>query len=65
VKEYQSLSHTRWECKYHVVFIVRLLLAIAFDHTLATVLHPRNRLSTRHIRRRHTDIRMHHDGRKP
>ena len=19
--EYQSLSHTRWECKYHVVFI--------------------------------------------
>jgi len=21
VKEYQSLSHTRWECKYHVVFI--------------------------------------------
>jgi len=21
VKEYQSLSHTRWDCKYHVVFI--------------------------------------------
>ena len=21
MKEYQSLSHTRWECKYHVVFI--------------------------------------------
>ena len=19
--QYQSLSHTRWECKYHVVFI--------------------------------------------
>ena len=19
--EYESLSHTRWECKYHVVFI--------------------------------------------
>ncbi len=19
--EYQSLSHTKWECKYHVVFI--------------------------------------------
>jgi putative transposase len=19
--EYQSLSHTQWECKYHVVFI--------------------------------------------
>ena len=21
VKEYKSLSHTRWDCKYHVVFI--------------------------------------------
>ncbi|SFG02241.1 Transposase IS200 like, partial [Novosphingobium sp. CF614] len=21
MSEYQSLSHTRWECKYHVVFI--------------------------------------------
>ena len=21
MKEYQSLSHTRWDCKYHVVFI--------------------------------------------
>jgi len=21
--EYQSLSHTKWECKYHVVFIYR------------------------------------------
>ncbi len=21
MKEYQSLSHTRWNCKYHVVFI--------------------------------------------
>ena len=21
MKEYQSLSHTRWGCKYHVVFI--------------------------------------------
>jgi putative transposase len=20
MKEYQSLSHTRWDCKYHVVF---------------------------------------------
>ncbi len=23
MKEYQSFSHTRWDCKYHVVFIVR------------------------------------------
>jgi putative transposase len=21
MKEYQSLSHSRWDCKYHVVFI--------------------------------------------
>lgn len=21
MKDYQSLSHTRWDCKYHVVFI--------------------------------------------
>ena len=21
MKEYQNLSHTRWDCKYHVVFI--------------------------------------------
>ena len=21
MREYQSLSHTRWDCKYHVVFI--------------------------------------------
>ncbi len=21
MKEYQSLSHTKWDCKYHVVFI--------------------------------------------
>ena len=21
MKEYKSLSHTRWDCKYHVVFI--------------------------------------------
>ncbi|ARU58358.1 IS200/IS605 family transposase [Oleiphilus messinensis] len=23
MKEYQSLSHTRWDCKYHVVFILK------------------------------------------
>ena len=21
MKEYQSLAHTRWDCKYHIVFI--------------------------------------------
>ena len=24
MKEYQSLSHTRWDCKYHVVFIPKM-----------------------------------------
>ena len=23
MKEYQSLAHTRWDCKYHVVFIAK------------------------------------------
>jgi putative transposase len=23
MKEYQSLSHTRWDCKYHIVFIAK------------------------------------------
>ena len=23
MKEYQSLSHTRWDCKYHIVFILK------------------------------------------
>ena len=23
MKDYQSLSHTRWDCKYHVVFIAK------------------------------------------
>ncbi len=25
MKKYQSLSHTRWDCKYHMVFIPSLL----------------------------------------
>ncbi|MDP1679573.1 MAG: IS200/IS605 family transposase [Candidatus Nitrotoga sp.] len=24
MKEYQSLAHTRWDCKYHVVFIPKM-----------------------------------------
>jgi len=24
MKEYQSLSHTKWDCKYHVVFIPKM-----------------------------------------
>ena len=26
MKEYQSLSHTRWDCKYHVVWLPALPL---------------------------------------
>ena len=42
MKEYQSLSHTRWDCKYHVVFIPKrrkkLLLGKLRKH-LGEVLH--------------------------
>ena len=31
MKEYQSLSHTRWECKYHVVFIPKKRKKKIFD----------------------------------
>jgi len=24
MKDYQSLSHTRWDCKYHMVFIPKM-----------------------------------------
>ena len=42
MKEYQSLSHTRWDCKYHVVFIPKrrkkLLFGKLREH-LGEVLH--------------------------
>ena len=28
--EYQSLSHTKWECKYHVVFIPKFRRKMLF-----------------------------------
>ena len=28
--DYQSLSHTRWECKYHVVFIPKCLRKVLY-----------------------------------
>ena len=31
MKEYQSLSHTRWDCKYHVVFIPKRRKKKVFD----------------------------------
>ena len=24
MREYQSLSHTKWNCKYHIVFIPKM-----------------------------------------
>ena len=30
MKEYQSLSHTKWDCKYHVVFIPKRRRAAIF-----------------------------------
>jgi putative transposase len=30
MKEYQSLSHTRWDCKYHVVFIPKRRQKVIF-----------------------------------
>jgi putative transposase len=31
MKDYQSLSHTKWECKYHVVFIPKKRKKAIFD----------------------------------
>jgi REP element-mobilizing transposase RayT len=31
MKQYQSLSHTRWDCKYHVVFIPKRRKKKVFD----------------------------------
>ena len=30
MKEYQSLEHTRWDCKYHVVFIPKRRKKVIF-----------------------------------
>jgi putative transposase len=30
MKEYQSLSHTRWDCKYHIVFIPKMRKKMLF-----------------------------------
>jgi putative transposase len=31
MKEYQSLEHTRWDCKYHVVFIPKKRRKVLFE----------------------------------
>ncbi len=30
--DYQSLSHTRWECKYHIVFIPKCRRKVLYGH---------------------------------
>jgi putative transposase len=30
--DYQSLSHTRWECKYHVVFVPKYRRKVLYGH---------------------------------
>ncbi|MCL4552550.1 MAG: IS200/IS605 family transposase [Candidatus Marsarchaeota archaeon] len=32
MNDYQSLSHTRWECKYHVVFIPKCRRKVLYGH---------------------------------
>lgn len=42
MKEYQSLSHTRWDCKYHVVYIPKQRKKRMFGqlwHQLGEVFH--------------------------
>ena len=42
MKEYQSLAHTKWDCKYHVVFIPKKRKKAIFGAIrkhLGTVLH--------------------------
>jgi putative transposase len=32
MNDYQSLSHTKWECKYHVVFIPKYRRQVLYGH---------------------------------
>jgi REP-associated tyrosine transposase len=32
MNDYQSLSHTKWECKYHVVFIPKYRRKVLYGH---------------------------------
>ena len=32
MNDYESLSHTRWECKYHVVFVPKCRRKLLFGH---------------------------------
>ena len=32
MNDYESLSHTRWECKYHIVFVPKCRRKVLFGH---------------------------------
>jgi len=32
MNDYQSLRHTKWECKYHVVFIPKYRRKVVYGH---------------------------------
>src|SRR5215510_14861360 len=32
MNDYQSLSHTKWECKYHIVFIPKYRRKVLYGH---------------------------------
>src|SRR5919197_5707049 len=32
MNDYQSLSHTKWECKYHIVFIPKYRRKVVYGH---------------------------------
>ena len=33
MREYQSLSHVRWECKYHIVFVPKYRKKVLYGRT--------------------------------
>ena len=33
MQEYQSLSHVRWECKYHIVFVPKYRKKVLYGRT--------------------------------
>ena len=52
MEEYQSLNHSKWECKYHVVFIPkcrRRVLYGALRRNLGTVFRTLTAVSYTHL----------------
>ena len=47
--DYESLSHSKWECKYHVVFIPKGRRKTLYENSVTTI--RRQGVLTRHPRR--------------